>query len=160
MSQNIYLIDAYNFAHKAGYLRQFLISGSYEQLMRQMAGMVQKYLENKSAQAKLVFDNNKAPASHRKMNSKVEVIFTKPGLSADAYIIDFLRRQGNANIIVISSDYEIINAARDHQAVSMKSESFYALLVQQSHRKTDPSEKPGSNNDDIDSWLKLFGEQP
>jgi len=159
MSQTIYLVDAFNFAHKAECLRRYLGSGAYEQLIGHMATLIRKYIENKSAKAVLIFDNNKAPGSHRKLSRHIEVVFTRPGQTADSYIIELLRRQGHSGIIVVSSDNEILNAARDHQAVPMKSEYFYNLLRKHHSKQNEPSDKPQTGTEDIDFFRKLFGEK-
>jgi len=154
-----YLIDGHNLIPKIPGLSLQELDDE-EQLIQ----LLQEYCRKKRKQVEVFFDNA-SPGGVRARNFGLVIArFVRQGSTADQAIRERLIRMGKLarNWTVVSSDLAVQSAARAAQARPMSSESFASLLAnafdeqpvdQGANRET------GLDVDDLDEWLKLFGDQ-
>ena len=113
----------------------------------------------------IVFDGP-APSAQRAEqigNPVLEVSFSGAGISADAVIVEIVETDSAARrLLVVSSDREIVRAARRRQARVMRSSEFWTTLQRDLARPepehVEPEEKvAGSSPAVVQEWLDEFG---
>lgn len=97
--------------------------------------------------------------------SGVEVVFAEPHSSADAIIIRRIERATMPErLTVVSSDAEIVTAARRQGARSVSAKEFVAEIARNHSPKRrkprKPSPEPRLSRDEVEEWLKLFRQRP
>ena len=129
----------------------------------QLVEMLQEFCRLRRKTVEVYFDN--APSGQMRVQKfgRVTAFFPHAGQSADQAIQRKLERLGNEarNWNVVSSDREVQAAARAARAKVTPAQDFAEQLlrtVDTTDISADESEKPAINSDDIDEWLKLFGE--
>jgi hypothetical protein len=88
----------------------------------------------------------------------LSVIFAPPKSSADAIIIDMIKKDPNPKgLTIVSSDNEIRRCARSRRARLMSSEEF-AKKLQSAHTDRPRTGAPRDEHEDIDvdEWLDYF----
>lgn len=118
------IIDGYNLLSAGGRLGGQLESAR-ERLLRDLAS----YRHRKNHHITVVFDGWQQGQSseHREHRSGVQVIYSKRGERADQ-VIQRLAREYGSDCAVVSSDHEIVNAARAHGAFVMGAQEFASKL--------------------------------
>ena len=129
----------------------------------QLVEKLQEFCRQKGKQVEVFFD--KAPPGGRRVRvfGPLTARFVQQGMTADDAIIRRLNSlKGSArNWTVVSSDRQVRAAAKAKHAKSMLSEEFAALLIESlsgapGDAGADPEMALGA--DEVDEWLKLFGE--
>lgn len=118
------IIDGYNLLADAGSLPGHLESAR-EALVRDLAA----YRHRTHHLITVVFDGWQQGQSseRREHRAGVQVVYSKRGERADQ-VIQRLAREYGADCAVVSSDHEIVNAARAHGAFVMGSREFAGKL--------------------------------
>jgi hypothetical protein len=118
------IVDGYNVLVGAGSLPGHLESAR-ETLVRDLAA----YRHRKHHLITVVFDGwqQGQPSEQREHRAGVQVIYSKRGERADQ-VIQRLAREYGTDCAVVSSDHEIVNAARAHGAFVMGSREFAEKL--------------------------------
>ncbi|MDH4155372.1 MAG: NYN domain-containing protein [Nitrospira sp.] len=118
------ILDGYNLLSVGGRLSRQLESAR-ECLLRDLAS----YRHRKNHHITVVFDGwqQGQPSEQREHRSGVQVIYSKRGERADQ-VIQRLAREYGQDCAVVSSDHEIVNAARAHGAFVMGSQEFASKL--------------------------------
>ena len=152
-----YLIDGHNLIPKIPGLSLRSIDDEL-----QLVNLLQDFCRQQQKNAEVFFDN--APVGYAKTQKfgKVKAHFVRRGLTADSALIKRLKQlRGEArNWVVVSSDHAIQAAARQARAQVLPSEVFARLIQQQTEMKSgDATKKLEGVDDDINEWLKLFGEE-
>jgi len=133
---NHLLVDGYNLLGRANMGNQAGVNrleSARDGLILSLAG----YRQRKGHAVTLVFDGwqGGTGSEHREFRSGIEVIYSRRGERADQ-VIQRLARQYGRDCAVVSSDHEIVNAARAVGAFVMGAAEFRAKLTQ---RTTTPS---------------------
>ena len=118
------ILDGYNLLSVRGRPSGQLESAR-ECLLRDLAS----YRHRKNHHITVVFDGwqQGQPSEQREHRSGVQVIYSKRGERADQ-VIQRLAREYGPDCAVVSSDHEIVNAARAHGAFVMDSQEFASKL--------------------------------
>ena len=118
------IIDGYNLLSAGGRLSGPLESAR-ERLLRDLAS----YRHRKNHHITVVFDGwqQGQPSEQREHRAGVQVIYSKRGERADQ-VIQRLAREYGLDCAVVSSDHEIVNAARAHGAFVMSAQEFASKL--------------------------------
>ena len=118
------IIDGYNLLSAGGRLSGPLESAR-ERLLRDLAS----YRHRKNHHITVVFDGwqQGQPSEQRDHRAGVQVIYSKRGERADQ-VIQRLACEYGGDCAVVSSDHEIVNAARVHGAFVMGSQEFASKL--------------------------------
>ncbi len=128
-----------------------------------MCRALSEYLRLTCQKGEIVFDGLGPPDKSVFNNiAYLEIIFSGTNTDADSIIIDKIERNtAPRNLIVVSSDRELRNAAASRHAVPIKSDLFWMQLQKELERKRavpEPREKQtGISSGQADEWLKLFG---
>ena len=137
------IIDGYNLL-SGGRALSGQLEAAREQLLRDLAS----YRHRKNHHITVVFDGwqQGQPSEQREHRSGVQVIYSKRGERADQ-VIQRLAREYGPDCAVVSSDHEIVNAARAHGAFVMGALEFASKLRASSlpggsvpHKELDPGE--------------------
>jgi hypothetical protein len=153
-----YLIDGHNLIPKVPGLSLKAIDDEM-----QLVEKLQEFCRQRGKQVEVFFD--KAPPGGRRVRvfGPVTARFVRQGTTADDAIVGRLNKLGRSarNWTVVSSDRQVIAAAKAKHAKSMPSEEFAVLLTgtlsdEPGDAGADPEMALGT--DEVDEWLKIFGE--
>ncbi|MDP1714623.1 MAG: NYN domain-containing protein [Anaerolineales bacterium] len=148
-----YLIDGHNLIPKLG-LRLDSMDDELE-----LVAILQEFARLKRHQVEVYFDGAPASQAGTRRLGTVRAHFVRLGQTADNAIRDRLNKMGKSakNLVVVSSDHEVQNAARVNQAQFVSAEEFVKLV------KTAMTSTPITSADDkklsaseVDEWLQLF----
>lgn len=112
----------------------------------------------------VVFDKGQTAGRSRMSTSYVEVVFASSRSNADNLMIERIRNEKNPKMMtVVSSDNDVLSAARRRQMQTLKSAEFAAIL-----KRPLPPPKPGPDEahdvyltpKEIEEWLRIFGYSP
>ena len=123
------LVDGYNRVGSAG-MAVPAGSGRLEEARETLLKSLARYRQRKGHAITVVFDGWQGGlgAEHREFQSGVEVVYSKRGERADQ-VIQRLARLYGKDCAVVSSDHEIINAARAAGAFVIGAPEFRAKLL-------------------------------
>jgi len=118
---------------------------------RRLAFQLDRFAARLRRRVLVIFDGSEPPGSHLGPN----VRFAGPGSTADELMLAFLREQPDRRgWTVVTSDRSLGDQCRYLQARVERSDLFRRRLVADS-----PDEKP-TREEDVDYWLREFGEDP
>ncbi len=156
--KNNYLIDGYNLGFKDRSIADWLHKGNTEQAIDLIIRRVRQGI-GKAGQIIVVFDGKKFSGTGGPAYSGIRVVFSRKPQSADDIIREKLRSLPNASDwIVVSSDHEIINTARDMGAQIVQSEKFLKSSLKKTSVKNTMGtpDKYNPQNVNVDYWLEQF----
>ncbi|MFA6468563.1 MAG: NYN domain-containing protein [Bacteroidota bacterium] len=153
------IIDGYNLIHAVPALKRTLLhdAESARELLIHSVSMLT--IRNKF-RSTIVFDGMKQEdsTSHKKSHAPVHVLYSYP-LSADTKINQMIEQsKSRSQLIIVTSDREILNFARTCSCQTHTSRYFTRMLVDNSDTISEKSESSLSPFQ-IDEWLKIFGEK-
>lgn len=154
-----YIIDGYNLIFKDPLASQLMRDGKYDQAIETTIRKIEANLNQTAEQIIIVLDGNKDPQRHILTGPKTRIIYSKKPRIADDVIRDHIRKTNNPQQwIVVSSDHEIINTAKDMGAQSVKSEYLQKSNLKKSKKSSGKSTHIKYNPGvvDVDYWLKQF----
>jgi predicted RNA-binding protein with PIN domain len=129
----------------------------------QLVEMLQEFCRVSRKKVEVYFDN--APPGQLKVQKfgLVTAFFVRAGRSADQAIRQKLNRLGNEarNWNVVSSDREVQSAARAARATVIPASIFAQQMlntIQGSDSGTDTLEEPAVSQEELEHWMKEFGE--
>jgi predicted RNA-binding protein with PIN domain len=152
------IIDGHNLIPKVRGLSLEIIDDEI-----QLVELLQEYCQRSRKKVEVYFDNAPPGQPRARSFGNVTARFVRAGRSADQAIQEKLARLGNEarNWTVVSSDREVQAAARASRAGVLSSEAFagqlQATLAKPPDRPSDAGE--GLSSEELDDWLKLFGEE-
>jgi uncharacterized protein len=154
-----YLVDGHNLIPK---IPGFSLKAIDDEM--QLIQMLQVFCRQKQKNCEVFFDNAPAGQARKDRSGRLTIHFIRQGRTADSAIRQRLHQLGAEarNWTVISSDRAIQAAAREQGAQPLKSESFASQLLESQENQSPPPENLGENpsNEEINDWLRLFGEKP
>lgn len=121
----ILVIDGYNVLKYGGQT-----SKRSENDREKFIAILNRYATNKKLDITLVFDSGPTIWPFREKHERVLVIYAGQGQSADHFIIDYVHEQKNKQLIVVSSDREIIHGVKTLGIETLSAADFYQLLRQ------------------------------
>ena len=148
MSKHV-IIDGYNLlgASSPGSLGSDLdVESARESLLQDLA----TYQQRVRHRITVVFDAWRQPGGtqYHEHRAGVTVIFSKQGEQADQVIQRMVRSKSEASVVV-SSDHEIIDTARAHGAMVLRSQEFLAKLCSPSRSSTSRRPIKAGDEDDL-----------
>lgn len=157
-----YLIDGHNLI---GQLPDISLDDPNDEarLVQKLAG----YMARTNKRCTVVFDSGLPGGRSRMSNRTVEVVFAARPSDADRLILRRIQRTTDPrNWTVISSDNDVLNAARLKGMQIIKSADF-AKMMMTPIRPPRQKQYGGKNEHDpyvspaeVDYWLKIFGDGP
>ncbi len=165
-----YIIDGYNVLHASPDLKRNSEAFGMERARADLLSAVREFAQRRGAFCTLVYDG---VVNENDSRGLVRVVSTRRR-SADDVIREQARTHGR-NLIVVTSDLEIIGTAKVNLATVMGAAEFAAeldlapapersapdrrgLSPTRLAELRSPTEKPGNVSDDeMDEWKRLFG---
>lgn len=97
----------------------------------------------------------------------ISVVFSGAGVSADAVLIRLLQQNSAPRqVLVVSTDREIVRAAKRRRAVSMRADDYWRMLRRdlETPQRRPPREprakRHGLTPEETDAWLRELGFDP
>ena len=154
-----YLIDGHNLIPKLPGMDLGMVDDEM-----QLVETLQDFCRRRSKQVDVYFDNAQAGGLKVQKFGAVTAHFTRAGIPADEAIRAHLGRLGREarNWSVVSSDRAVQGYARSARALVISSESFADMLslsTENSHDEPAESDDPSLSSDEIEDWLRLFGDE-
>jgi len=112
-------------------------------------------------QCVVVFDAGLPGGTSRMSTKMVRVVFASHTSSADKVIIDRIYKEKNPkNWVVVSSDNGVLDIAKRQGMQILKSSEFARILERPVPIRPDAGEAIHVNlsDDEVEEWLKLFGD--
>ncbi len=148
------IIDGHNLIGKMSSL-SLADPNDEEKLVKVLA----RHLLPRRQKAVVVFDKGSdLNFTPKQVGPRLRVLFAPPESSADAIIIDMIKRDPNPKgLTIVSSDNEIRRCARSRRARLMLSEDF-AEKIERKPRRRRRSEPENERLDDMDvaEWFDYF----
>jgi len=157
-----YIIDGYNLIYSIPRFRNSLDSG-LEHARNVLISFARAYLSSHKVKITIVFDGDEVGVIENPIPStqQLKVIYSKPPEKADPLIKKLIIKASNKkSLFVVSADNDLIQFSRKHGAQSLSPEEFYHLASKHpSHHQMDQKYNSSVSKDEVDDWLKLFGEK-
>lgn len=153
-----YIIDGYNVIHAIPSLKRTMVQDA-QSARELLIHSVSQLTLQKKMRSTLVFDGESPRMTgNQSVHAPVHVIYSFP-LSADAKIKSMIEHSKyRSQLVIISSDREIMEFAKVCSCQTHTSKYFANLLSGSSDDITEKSDNPLTPSQ-IDEWLKIFGEK-
>jgi len=156
-----YIIDGYNLIHNIPRFRNSLDS-SLEHARNMLISFTRSYLSSHKVKTTIVFDGDEIGyiENHPLATSRLKVIYSKPPEKADPLIKRLISRTINKkSLFVVSADNDLIQFSKKHGARTLSPEEFYHRASKHpNQQQLDQKYNSQVSKDEVDNWLKLFGE--
>jgi predicted RNA-binding protein with PIN domain len=128
------IIDAYNYMK--------MVSGEThisQKLEKEFMNQFEKYVQARGNRLMVVFDAGPGLYKEHQQIGAIQIIYSGQMQSADDVIIEYLQAHVGEDILVVSSDREIREAAKNCNIVSVNSPDFHIIFktVLELHKKHD-----------------------
>ncbi|QDT38056.1 NYN domain-containing protein [Stratiformator vulcanicus] len=167
---NDILVDGYNLMHAAGYARERYGRGELERLRNSfLAALAERLDDPQRRRTTVVFDAQDAPDDVRRRYRQLDLLILfagGDGIADEAIEKRISSHSAPSNLLVVSSDRRIRDAARRRGARDIGSEDYWDRLAREFRRRdVDEVSQPdmkrtgdilGTN--EVDYWLKEFGD--
>ncbi len=152
-----YLIDGHNLIPKIPGIHLHEVEDEIK-----LISLLQDYCRKTSTKVEIYFDNAPPGSIRKQKYSRVTAHFVHQGWTADDAIRLRLKKMNRAakNWTVITSDREIIVAAREAGAKVLSAEIFAYQILSDDEKQGESPETDANLNlspKAIDEWLKIFG---
>ena len=105
---------------------------------------LKKYAIKKKLKIVLVFDGGIMPWSEESSSKTLKVIYVGKNVTADEYIEKYIKKNQNKELLVVSSDHQIQNYAKEYNIESVDAELFLKFFDKTFH-KIDSRDKKQKN---------------
>ncbi len=152
-----FIVDGYNLIHTIPSLKNLLVHDA-EHAREQLIHFIAQFSTKRKFRCTVVFDGN-APVHHRPSpHAPIHIVYSFP-ITADEKIKEMISKAKNrTQLVIISSDREILDFAKVCSCVTHTSKHFANLLTQEESFTSEKSESTLSPSQ-ITEWLKIFGEK-
>ncbi len=152
------IIDGYNVIHAVPAWKKTLAHNA-ESARELLIHATSLLTHQRKFRCSIVFDGHEPPANaKRSVNAPVHVIYSAPR-SADTHIRTMIEQsKQRAQLVIVSSDREIISFAKACSCQTHTSKHFANLLSSSDETVTEKSDSSLTPHQ-IDEWLKIFGEK-
>jgi len=123
-----------------------------------LVSRLQAYAGRTGKRVTVVFDRGLPGGRSQALSGgRVEVVFAPTGRNADRVLIERIRRAPHpAGLTVVTSDREVIAAARQRGARVIRAEAFAVDLEPSPASPSSPKENVHLSPEEIEAWLELF----
>ena len=160
----IVLVDAFNLMYKFDDLEDAMHGRELAKARRGLESRFSAYRarHKQPPEIHLFFDGKQNQGDHTKRESRGGLqIYFSHDLSADHLIKEFIKRSPKpAELLVVTSDKDIIHFARRYKVRRKTSEEFAveldALLQNEGPPKPEKDLEPNVSEEDVSFWMKAF----
>jgi predicted RNA-binding protein with PIN domain len=126
-----------------------------------LVARLRTYCAREGKRATVVFDHGLPGGwSESLSGGGLRVIFASAGRNADGILRERIRETRDPHgLMVVSSDREVIAAAKAKRARVMRSEVFAARLDLPSEFTDPGADSTQLSSEEVDEWLRVFGEK-
>ncbi len=127
---------------------------------KKLIQLLQDYCQKTGKDAEIYFDRSASGHARASVHGRVTARFVRSGETADHAIARHLKRLGKraANWTVVSSDREVLAAAKRARTRTISSERFGQDLLAE-HSSPSSADSPEISQEELEDWLNLFGDQ-
>ncbi len=146
------IVDAYNVLHYLNAADR--ITDGQRKIFIKQLGL---YARKKGHALVAVFDGGPVLFASCSRINGIMVCYSGPGMSADEFILKYIKEHMGHSMLLVSSDNELCHAAHFYRVESIKSEDFCKLFMQRvqqaSVEKVGPAVKTGAAPRAIDELM-------
>ena len=160
-----YLIDGYNLLHALGLITKRVAEGELESARRRLLDFLLAAFDINTDHVTIVFDAQHGPRGVARLQEYhgLHLDFAPKTQTADDRIEDLLEASSDPRqLVVISNDRRIQEAARHHHAQSWSHDVLLDFLDQRRAAKPEPAreadDKPPRTAEETERWLREFGD--
>jgi predicted RNA-binding protein with PIN domain len=157
------IIDGYNLIYAHPELKK-KIDREAEKVREILISILAEYVRTRKEKVVVVFDSAETGLVYKlSLPSRIEVIFSRPGLTADQMIVKMMQSESEPRkVTVVSSDYKDIGAVATSLGVEhLFSEAFWERILKERKVAKKEEEKPSSvSHKEVEYWLKEFRAKP
>ena len=156
------IIDGYNLLYTTGMIAKPVGPGQLERGRNLLMGLLVRYLSPDDRQrTTVVFDSDVDAGNPAVVVSGVLIEFAVEYESADARIIELVRRHSAPRqLVVVSSDHEIQRAVAARRATAVDSDLWLENLVERAadgKESADVPDRPVIDETDVRYWMQAMG---
>lgn len=145
----IIIIDGYNLLRNIFHKEKGRLDKQRDELIRQLS----YYKRKKKHEIVVVFDGGLLNHATREIKKGVVVVFSGRGESADDWIFEYVERNKNKELLLITHDKQLIDRCMEFGADALGVKDFYVLLKES---LLEDVEKEVSKKDDGDSSIQKY----
>lgn len=155
------LVDGYNVMHKIKKLKPSL-QNNLEEARGIFISMIEEKVQEGSINTRLVvvFDGKgdaDSTPGYTLERGKIKVMFSRPPKNADMLLCQLMDEESAPkNVMVVSSDNEVLCSAKCRLIKTQKSEAFIEKLMQTQKQEKSKKESPRMSEGEIAYWMKIF----
>jgi predicted RNA-binding protein with PIN domain len=160
------IIDGYNLIYAHPELKK-KIDSEAEEVREILIRVLAEYIRTRRIEIVVVFDSAASGVVYKlSLPSRIEVIFSRPGLTADQMIVKMMQSESEPRkVTVVSSDYKDIGAVATSLGVEhLFSEAFWEIILKErkvAKKEKEEEEKPSSVSEkEVEYWLQEFQAKP
>lgn len=151
------LVDGYNLIFQFPELRK-MMERDLEQAREDLLIRLGTYAGQRYALV-VVFDGDGRVPEESYVRKGFRVIFSKPPEKADQVIKDLIEKSQSEDIIVVSSDREIVNYARLHGVKTASSRQFAHEMSESTSHDVEKKFDHPMSQEELKEWMRLFRSQ-
>lgn len=153
------IVDGYNLIYSHPELKD-KVQTDAEKVREILISILAEYIRTRKEKLILVFDSSESGVVYKLSTpSRLEVRFSKPGLTADKMIVKMMQSEPEPQkVTVVSSDYKDIGMIANSLGVELlSSEAFWRRVSEKRKVDKKDEEKPTSvSESEVEYWLKQF----
>ncbi len=152
-----YILDGYNVIGASKHIRLGQ-SDKEDNLIK----LLSKFLKHNKHNITVVFDGKHPDFNWQSHYTQqgIQIVFTDKEESADSYIIRKMNNKKNKQaIIVVTSDREIITAAKRAQIKTLSSSMFWKNVLQNESETKTMKPSHDLSEHEMNAWLDIFNNQ-
>jgi hypothetical protein len=124
---------------------------------------LKQFAAGRKAQITVIFDHGLPGGRSKLSDGPVEAVFAGSHTNADKVLRERIRDEKQpGQLTLVSNDREVIAAAKARKISVARSTEFAAQMdaaaAPPARRQARPSEEPRLSDDEVDEWMKLFGQ--
>lgn len=152
------IVDGYNLIYQFPELRRIL-ERDLDTARQGLLDRIGLYASEKHVRAVVVFDGDGRVMTEPEKRPEVKVVYSRPPEKADPVIKKMIEKDHDKDIVIVTSDREIVNYARLYSVKTISSNQFaHEMLVKPKNEVEKKFDFPMSQNE-LDEWLHLFDEK-
>lgn len=155
-----YIIDGYNLIHRVDVFRAQL-NKNLEAARTNLTAKLSEHQILHHCLITVVFDSTEGPVINPAYKKNISIIYSKPPQNADQAIKNIIDKNKNRQeLVIVSSDQEVMFYAKASGCRFLSSEKFYSILSEK-HAKSEKDDledksNPQISKKEIAKWMDLF----